>query len=199
MKNFKNLLLLFIAIFAVQMVQAQDETAPKKKEKIKMVMIKKTIDEDGNEKVEKIIKEGDEARDFVWIEEGEDGEEKDIRIKIKEGDIDIDEEIEIEEDVEITIEKSKDGKKVKKMRKTIDVDVEAEDGHKTIKIAEGNDGEMEVKVIKLGEGEEIPADIQKKLEELGIDLDELRGDGEKEGKVKIIKKEKKVIKEKKKY
>ena len=198
MKNLKNLLLLLVAVFAAQMVQAQKE-APKKKEKIKMVMIKKTIDEDGNEKVEKIVKEGDEARDFVWIEKGEDGEEKDIRIKIKEGDIDIDEEIEIEEDIEVIIEKSKNGKKVKKMKKTIDVDVEAEDGHKTIKIAEGNDGEIEVKVIKLGEGEEIPEEIQKKLEELGIDLDELVGEDGKEGKMKIIKKEKKIIKEKKAY
>ena len=184
----KNLLLVVLAVFMAQMVQAQDEKAPVVKEKIKMVMIKKTIDEDGNEVIEKIVKEGDEAKDFVWVKEGEDGKEKDIRIKIKEGEMDIEEEIMIEIEGE-----------VRSMDKTVDIDMEEKDGHRTIKIAEGKDGEMEVKVIKLDEGEAIPTNIQKKLDELGIDLDELRMDEKNKGKVKIIKKEKTIINEKKAY
>lgn len=188
----KKIFLVVLAVFAFQMVQAQEKATPVKKEKIKMVMIKKTIDENGNEVVEKIIKEGDEARDFIWIEEGEDGEAKDIRIKIKEGEMEIEEEFEIEIEGEETV-------KIRSMDKTIDVDMEEENGHRTIKIAEGENGEVEVKVIKLDKGEEIPADIQKKLNELGIDLNELRMDEENKGKVKIIQKEKTIIDKKKAY
>jgi len=136
-----------------------------------MIMIKKTIDENGNETVEKIVKEGEEAEKFVWLEEGENGE-KDVRVIIKDGDVKIDEEIEIE----------------------------IENEERTIEVENEDDGDVEVQVITLDEGEELPEDVRKKLEEHGIDLNELMkeaGDKEKKKskkKVKIIKKEKKAYK-----
>ncbi len=184
----KNLLLLIVALFAVQIVQAQDETAPKKE--VKMIMIKKTIDEDGNETIEKIVKEGAEAEDFIFVDE--DGEEKDIRVIIKEN-----EESEIDEEIEIEIAEKI---KVKKGRKSVDVDVEETNGQKTIKIVEADGEEVDVKVISLEDGQEIPADIQKKLQELGIDLDEMRNEsGDTKVKTKTKRKVKVITKEKKAY
>lgn len=182
MKNFKNIVLLSVAFFMVQAAQAQDAPAPKKE--VKMIMIKKTVDENGNETVEKIVKEGKDAEEFIWVDE--DGEEKDIKIIIKENDeIDIDEEIEIEIEEKI---------KVKKGRKSVNVDVEETNGNKTIKIVEADGEEVDVQVISLEDGEAIPANIQEKLKALGIDLDEMRSEsGQKASKkkVKIITKEKK--------
>lgn len=178
----KNLLLLIVALFVVQVVNAQDETASKKE--VKMIMIKKTVDEDGNETIEKIVKEGKEAEEFIFVDE--DGEEKDIRVIIKEN-----EEVEIDEEIEIEI---KEEIKVKKGRKSVDVDVEETNGQKTIKIVEADGEEVDVKVISLEDGQAIPADIQKKLQELGIDLDEMRkasGDKKVKKKVRVITKEKK--------
>ncbi len=182
----KNLLLLIVALFATQIAQAQDESAPKKE--VKMIMIKKTIDEDGNETIEKVVKEGAEAEDLIWVDE--EGEEQDIRIIIKEN-----EEIDIDEEIEIEIEEKI---KVKKGRKSVNVDVEATNGNKTIKIVEADGEEVDVQVISLEDGEAIPADIQKKLQELGIDLDGMRKESDDakvktktKRKVKVITKEKK--------
>ena len=183
-----KLLLLIVTVFATQMVQAQDETTPKKE--VKMIMIKKTIDEDGNETVEKVVKEGADAEDLIWVDE--EGEEQDIRIIIKENEeVDIDEEIEIEINEKV---------KVKKGRKSVNVDVEETNGNKTIKIVEADGEEVDVQVISLEDGEAIPSDIQKKLQELGIDLDEMRKEsGDTQGKKKVKKKVRVITKEKKAY
>ena len=188
MKNFKIIALLLVALFAAQIVQAQDDKVPKKE--VKMIMIKKTVDENGNETVEKIVKEGAEAEEFIWVDG--DGEEKDIRVIIKENEgLEIEEEIEIEINEEI---------KVKKGRKSVDVDVEETDGHKTIKIVEADGEEVDVKVISLEDGQAIPADIKKKLQEMGIDLDEMRNEsGDKKVKTKTKRKVKVITKEKKAY
>lgn len=201
--------MLLATIFVTQAIQAQDN-APKKKEKVKMIMIKKTIDEDGNETVEKIVKEGDEAKNFVWVEEGEDGK-KDVRVIVKDGDIDIDEEIEItegdDEEVEIKIEKEVEKHVIVKTRKKgskkkVNIGIEEENGERTVEVKNEEDGEVEVQVITLDEGEELPEDVRKKLEEHGIDLDELmkhvegkeKSKKKSKKKVKIIKKEKKAYK-----
>lgn len=204
MKNVKNLLLLSAALFAVQAVNAQDEPTPEKKEKIKMIMIKKTVDEDGNETVEKIVKEGSEADKFVWVEKGEGGDEKDVKVIIKDGEEVMVEEIEIEEGdeaVEIEIEKEMEKHVVvKKGKKKINIEIEEEDGEKTVEVRNENDGEVEVKVITLGEGEELPEDIRKQLEEHGINIDDLHLDGDHDGKSKKkVKKKIRIKKEKKSY
>lgn len=184
----KNIVLLLVTLFVVQVVNAQDDTAPKKE--VKMIMIKKTIDEDGNETVEKIVKEGAEVEDFIFVDE--DGEEKDIRVIIKEN-----EEVEIDEEIEIEISEEI---KVKKGRKNVDVDVGETNGQKTIKIVEADGEAVDVKVISLEEGQEVPADIQEKLKEMGIDLNEMRNESDdKKVKTKTKRKVKVITKEKKAY
>ena len=77
-----------------------------KKEKKQVVIIKKTIDKDGNEIVEKIVKEGKEAEDFdvaKYLKEGE-HEATNVNVEIrvtKEGD---EKPADEEREIEVTVD-----------------------------------------------------------------------------------------------
>jgi len=77
----QSIFLLLVLILGGNNIFAQTETTEKKAKKV--VIVKKTLDENGNETVEKTVLEGDEAADFD-LEEIDLGEGKKKIIKIEE-------------------------------------------------------------------------------------------------------------------
>lgn len=157
MKSVKLVTLILSGFLFVQL-QAQDANGNvEKKEERKVVIIKKTIDEDGNEVTEKIVKEGGEADDIIFIDNN--GEQMEIDIEA----------IENMEDTDIDW-KSKDGVDVRVIKKSQTIEVDDEGEHKSIRIMMSGDGEADVFQWD-GEGD-IPDDIKKELQAKGIELDE---------------------------
>ena len=182
------LLALFCA-FSISQLSAQE-----KKEIQKVVVIEKTIDEDGNVVEKKIVKEGKDAKAFlesnennVWITE--EGEEinlngKDVKFTKKEAYkiIKLDEEGNRE-----VIEWTGEGEMPDELKEAmeehdIQINVEVEE-------EEGEDRKHEIKIIKKGDsadeeielefsGDEVPDDIKEMLEKEGINLKMLNGDDE---------------------
>lgn len=158
MKTVKLVTLILSGFLFVQL-QAQNTNGNiEKKEERKVIIIKKTIDEDGNEVTEKIVKEGNDADNIFFLDD--DGKKVEIDI----------EEIEkmTGEDIDW---KSEGGKKVRiiKHSQTIEVDDEGEDKH--IKIMMSGDGDANV--FQWDSEGDIPDDIKKELAAKGIELEEM--------------------------
>ena len=152
MKNLRPSILIIIAFFL-----ATGNIIAQKKETKKIIIIEKTIDENGKEVTKKIVKEGDAADNFEW--HGEDGEK-------------------------IVIIDKGDGKKVKvfiddegsvinlnemhgKMKQNVNVNVVEENGVKKISIQiTGEDGGVET-INWQGDGE-FPEKLKKELEGKGV-------------------------------
>lgn len=162
----QKLRFILLAIAALLMVNGTLMAQEKgKKEKKKVVIIKETVDEDGNVVKEKIIKEGDDVKDVKkW--HVKEGNEKVIIIKEGDGEKTIkvivdgeDELINIKE-LEHEMEKSI----------SVNVDVNENDGKKNMVIKiKGDDGEVET-IKWQGEEGEMPDGLLEELEEKGIHI-----------------------------
>ena len=147
LKSLPVILTLFLIGLAVNL-QAQ------KQEEKKVVIVKKTIDQDGNENVTKKILEGKEAEDYLNSKEfnedleGSDGVRKIIK-RIEHSEIDSDNSEEM------------------------DVEIEETDGVYRIKIKKGNgdNATEDIQILRLEEDLE-SIDLED-LEELEIDIEEL--------------------------
>ena len=72
-RNYLNILILaFLTAFSINQISAQEQESD-----VKVVVIEKTIDENGNETVTKVIKEGEDAKEYVKQVD------KDIKVKKK--------------------------------------------------------------------------------------------------------------------
>ena len=173
--NKKSILTLLIAIVAIGGLFAQ-QPDPAEGKKEKKVIIIKTIDENGNEKVEEIIVGGEEGETNFWInEEGET-----IEINVNGSRIKIIEEEDLEGLEEELIE-------LEEKRIEVEVEVERimEEIEKEMEEVEKQLEEMEIKVIMGEEGEEphiikwnskgkepLSEEQLKELEEKGIFLED---------------------------
>ena len=165
MKFYRHQLVSLIILGVLMIVGSLDaqENKKDKKDKEKIIIIKKHIDKDGNEKVEKIIKDGSEEDGLIWI--NEDGK----TIELEGGKFEFLDEGDLES---LDILKLKDGEPipedVKKRLEELDIHIEhPSDSKKIIRIEKKGDG-AEHKVIEWeGEGE-LPEDILKELKLDGI-------------------------------
>ena len=157
------LLALFSAL-GITHLSAQDT-----KESKKVVVIEKVVDENGKTTETKVVKEGAEAEKYLK-EHGELIEKKAYKMVIldDEGNEDVIEwngEGEMPEELKSMMEKHN-------LESHINVEVEIEDGddnEKEIKIIKMVDGEKEVIEFEV-DGDEMPEDIQKMLEEKGLNV-----------------------------
>lgn len=206
---FKNLIsiciLAFMCAFSVnELFGQQEETSHK------IVIIEKTVDENGDIVEKKVVKEGKEAE--AYIKEMEAGEEEgkikkeatkivrqeSYKIKTKEGSgetkvLEWDGEGEMPDDIKAILEK--EGVDYEEVLK--EVESEKAKSKKRVKIIkkDGN-GHEDIQEMEF-EGDDLPDDVKKILEEEGIDLNELK-QGEDGGKqIRIIKKEKTTSQKKK--
>ena len=180
-----RLLLLCGLLFCSALIFAQTEKSEDKKEVKKMVIIKKTVDADGNETTERIEKELTDEDVMIWT--SEDGTTTEVRkkrifitdeamedakmLKGEDGD----------EHVEVRVYQSLDELPEDLRQEIGDIDV-SEDAKTRIRVMKMDDGD---KTIELKEGEELPEEVRKKLEAAGVDVQEL--DGKKQ--VRIITRE----------
>ena len=145
---------------------AQQNTEEVKKHK-KIVIIKKSVDENGNEIVEKIVKEGDAANEFeMQIDvDTEDGIviEKDIEV-ITLGD---------DQDVHFIQDMDDLPEELKEKLRLIDVNVDENDGERQIRIRIQEDGEEEPQIFEWQDNGDMPDDIKEKLEKYHIQLGEM--------------------------
>lgn len=137
--TFKTRILLLACVFCACNLFGQQSEQQSEKE---IIIISKTVDENGNETEEKITLKGEEAEKYIR-EQG---------MQITETEKDGEREIEVKID-------NTDGN----VKKTVKVWID--DENETHTIEEGDE-------MILIEGDEIPADIIKKLEEHGITIDE---------------------------
>jgi hypothetical protein len=162
MKSLKFTVLVLAAMFMVTgSLMAQEK---KKVEKKKIVIITETIDKDGNVVKEKIIKEGDDVKDFEWhdqkgnkkvviVKEGKDGKTIQVTVDGETENIDMNEfEHEIEKSIHVNV----------------DVDGDGEKKEMIIKI-KGEDGEVET--IKWQGDGEMSEELKKELKEKGVHLE----------------------------
>lgn len=170
--------MLTILMFGMSLSLFAQEEAPtviKKK-----IIVKKTIDEDGNENTETM-----ETEVEVNVEDMENME--------GEFDIDVDETIENgvrKKIIKIRVD-SENGELPQDILDElealgIDLNIEGSD-EETLIIGtdNGEEGEQDIQMFKFKKGEAIPEDVQKLLEEQGIDLDEIKK-GEEHG-IRMIK------------
>jgi len=171
MKTFKILFtLLFFAVGTALIAQNADEKKVEKADK-KIVIIKKTIDEDGNEVVEKIIKEGSDADHMIWLDaEGNEmkfSNEYEFEIK------NLGENIKILgdnlEDLDILKLDLKNleglDEEIREKMKNMEIEIENLGDHKAIWIQGDENGEsFEFK----WNDEEMPENIMEELKEKGI-------------------------------
>ncbi|MCO6475442.1 MAG: PDZ domain-containing protein [Phaeodactylibacter sp.] len=162
MKRNWALLLLFAALLPGLLI-AQDEP---KKGRQKIVIIKKSVDEDGNKVVEKIVREGEEGEVLEW--EGEDGE---VIIRLGDGDVewhsleDMDIDIDLE-GLDMELEERLEG------LNNIDVELEELDGRKNLRIRIEPDGEV-IEWQGLGD---LPEALEERLESRGLHFKSLDGE-----------------------
>lgn len=151
-------------------LNAQDAKAKDSKNKI--VIIKKTVDKDGNEKVEKIVKEGSDEDEMIWI--NDDGDV----IELEDGNFqflqDGDENIE-----SIDVIKLKDGEALpqdaRERLEELEISIDQiQDGQKQIRIKKLSDGGEE-KVIEW-DGD-LTDDVLKRIREEGLHIEQIEGDG----------------------
>jgi len=165
LKNYISILILAaISAFSINELSAQE-----KKEAHKVIVIEKSVDADGNVNENKVVKEGQEAKDFInkmnneegvniWItDEGEeidlDGKKhkmiKKQQYKIVKKDDDGNEETiewngegEMPNEIKKALEEA-DIEISEHESKTVDVKVESEGGKSMIKIMKGSNGDQE--------------------------------------------------------
>lgn len=194
-KNYISVIILAaISAFSINELSAQE-----KKEVQKVIVVEKSVDENGHVTEKKVIKEGKEAEDYIikmkedglniWTtEEGEeidlDGQKHKIikkqqyRIVTKD-----------DEGIEQTLEWNGEGEmpdEIKKAlaeakmydvdtdEKTLDVNVSTEGEKSIVKIMKSINGESEEIELEI-DGDEISDDVRKILEEEGIDIKILEG------------------------
>ena len=166
MKNIQKIgFLLLMAVFCL----SSNIFAQAKTEK-EIVIVKKSIDKNGNETEEKIILTGEEAEKYI----------KEHGIKISEKSTGKNDE------KEMTIEVTSEGEGNQAM--TIQVTTDADDERSTSVWIDDEGGEHKLtedhQVIVLdGEGDEIPEDVRQMLIEKGIDIDKLIEEGKSEMKL----------------
>lgn len=132
------------------------------KKRDQIIIIKKTVDDQGNETIEKIVKEGDEVENFNW----QDADGNDFKFE----DLDDFDFKNLDENGALTED-------LKEQLNNLNIEVESLDGKNHIKIKGLSDGGEALKFDWEGIGE-IPDDIKKELEEKGIHLEQLHGMGE---------------------
>jgi len=196
-KNYISITLLaFICAFSITQLSAQE-----KQEKYKVVVVEMEVDENGNKIEKKVVKEGEEAKAYIkemkgddnsWItEDGKeiklDGaeykmiEKQAFKMIVKDDDgnekiLEWDGEGEMPLELRETLEKEgmTDVLKMGKTKeKEINVNVNVEEdvkGKKKVKIKTEEDGKLDVMEFEI-EGDEIPEDLQKILDQHGIDLE----------------------------
>ncbi len=190
---FRNILsiaiLAFLSAFSISEVFGQE-----RQEKHRVVVIEKSIDENGKVVEKKVVREGEEAK--AYLEEmGEqdllDGSvvsgtmTKQVRLKVKDEDgneklLEWDGEGEMPEGMEELLENQ--DIPLGEMRATesreieMDVDVKKEGDLTKIKIVQTENGKKEVLEFEY-EGEEMPEDIRMELEKRGINLKQEDADG----------------------
>lgn len=152
--------------------------AQQKKSSKKIVIVKKTVDENGNETVEKIIKEGDDAADFDVAEylEKEDSGNVEINVEVQtEG---LEKKKELEKEIEVVVKNETviingDGEKViLKIDDTDRQEITTEDGKHII--------------ILKKEGDDV--DVNELLEGMDIEIEEDGNEGKKEIRIMKMKK-----------
>lgn len=154
LQRFIGLFLAFSLVANYGYSQQKEQTQTDESAK-KVIIIKKSKDENGKVKTEKIIRSGDDIEEFhfdgkegkVIIEEIEGGDGQEIRVTVNP-----EEEIQLEQNVNVEIKEI--------------------NGEKHLKIKVHPEGGEEKVIEWKGEGE-IPEDIRKKLEEDGVFLHEL--------------------------
>jgi|GEM_PF-1588375 len=151
--------------------QGESPTVIKKK-----IIVKKIVDEDGNVHTETIETEVDVDEEML---EG---------LENIEGEIDIDiDEIQDGETFKRIVKVKVDGENGELPQDVldelesmgIDLNIINGEGSRTIIIdtdetTDEEEGEHDIRIFKMGDGDQLPEDIQKKLEENGIDLDEIK-------------------------
>lgn len=183
----------FICAMSLSHLSAQERV-----EKYKVVVLEKSVDEGGNEVEKKIVKEGDEAKKFIgemgqeWITEegdtidlsGKNGkiiEKRAYKMVVEDDDgnaktLEWDGEGEMPAELKKILEEN--GIEELEMEMSDDemedimIDVEVDDKgneKKKIKIVTINNGKEEITEFEI-DGDEIPEDVQKTLDEKGIDL-----------------------------
>lgn len=159
--NFRNLLsltgLLLAAMFMAFPAIAQDQ--PKKAKDKEVVIIKKAKGEDGKVKIKKKMRSGDAADELEMHEEGDhviikkiDGKDGQVEVIVSPQGMDSDTE------------------------HNVNVQVEETDGKKHIRVRIRPEGEEEQLIEWEGEGE-MPAELRQQLEEKGIMIHKLEGEG----------------------
>ena len=149
-------LFLTFAVVLPGLLLAQDKP---EKSKQKIVIIKKYVDDDGNEVVEKIVKEGDGDEKMEW--QDEDGH---IVIKLNGGDV----EWSSLEDLDIDV----DLEGMEQQLRNIDVELEDLDGIKNLKVITEPDGE----VFEWEELGDLPEELKERLENKGLRFRRLDGE-----------------------
>jgi type II secretory pathway component PulC len=162
-------LILFIPLLLLIAVNLTAQETKKKVEK-KVVIIKETKDEKGKVVKERIEAEGEEAEALIKkMKEEESGVEKEVEVIIREAMKGNSSEVMGERKVNVEVIKG-----------------DGEDGHMIIKMKD--DGSSEEKMMKfhLKDGK-IPAEVQEKLDELGIDIHMDESEGNKMIKIEEFK------------
>ncbi len=154
-----TLLLVFAALLP-GLLTAQDEP---KKGRQKIVIIKKSVDEDGNKVVEKIVREGEEGEVLEW--EGENGE---VIIRLGDGDV----EWRGLEDMDIDIDVEGLDMELEERLENIDVELEELDGLKNLRIRIEPGGEV-IEWQGLGD---LPEELEERLESRGLHFKSLDGE-----------------------
>lgn len=166
MKNLKFILLAIAAVFLVNTNLQAQEKGKDKKETKKVVIIKETIDEDGNVVKEKIIREGDDADNaFMWRQKGKDGK----YVVIKEGKDGKKVEVIVNGDKEIIDLQDIENELEKSIR--VEVDMEEDKDGKMMIIEIDKDGEKEV--IKWHGDGDMSEELKKELKEKGVQIEKL--------------------------
>lgn len=193
-KNYISVLLLAaISAFSLSELSAQQ-----KKESYKAVVIEKSVDKDGNVTEKKVVKEGDEAKEYInkmniskgenniWITD--DGEEIDLegtshkmikkqqyKVITKDDDgnekvVEWDGEGEMPEEIKKALDKANvDVIHDHSNQMEIKVDSDGTSSKSMIKIMKKSNGDSEEVEFEM-EGEEIPDDVKEMLKKEGIDI-----------------------------
>ncbi|MCB9285742.1 MAG: PDZ domain-containing protein [Lewinellaceae bacterium] len=171
--KFKWTFFLALAVLLPGLLLAQDKPEKSKKSKQKIVVIKKSVDEDGNEVVEKIVREGKDGETLEWQDEN-----GNVIIKLGNGDAewqtldgdDIDIDIESLNDLDIELEKHLEG--LDGHLRNIDIELDELDGLKNMKVIVEPDGEV---FEWQGRGG-LPEELKNRLENKGLHFRSLDGE-----------------------
>ena len=155
-----------------------------KKKKRKITIIKKTTDEDGNEVIEKIVKEGDDAQNFMWIDgEGNSFEfDGDFEFNTEDFEFNFDfkdlgnnikilgDDLEGLDVLKLELDELENlDEEIQEKMKSMNIEIKKLGDHNAVWIhgdEDGNDFNFE------WSGDEISEEVMEKLKEKGIEIDE---------------------------